>query len=112
MPPTIDLFAPGNNPFAEFLEEGEAGFRANLFARAAATGSQARERFFQRDVQNLFNIFTGRLGEQIRAGGPPNTTGEQFLNEIDLNRRFLSFAPASRGQGTAALAPATRTSFF
>ena len=108
MPPELQL----DNPFAGFLEESPSGFRANLFARPEVTGSLARQQFYQTQVDDLFNLFQGRLGEQIRAGGAPNLTGEQFLNQTDLNRRFMAQTPTQRGLGTAQFAPVARTSFF
>ena len=99
-------------PFLGFLEESPSGFRANLFSRPEVTGSLARQRFYQNQVDDLFNLFQGRLGEQIRSGGIPNLTGEQFLNQTDLNRRFMAQTPAQRGLGTTQFAPVARRSFF
>ena len=102
-----------NNPFAGFLEDSPEGFRANFFSRPGTRGSANRTQFFQREFENIQNQFLGQLGAQIRAGGQPNTTGEQFLNEFDFNRTLALAAPAQRGQGfQSRFAPTTRSFFF
>ncbi len=105
------LNEPFNNPFAQFLEDAPEGFRANLFSRPGVTSTPTRSRFFTNQFADIQNRFLGALGAQIRTGEQPTLTGEQFLNQFDPNRFFLSQAPAFRGQFPSRFAPRTRTLF-
>jgi len=107
----MSMFNEPFNAFADFLESSPEGFRANLFSRPGVTSTATRSRFFSNQFEDIQNRFLGALGAQIRAGEQPTLTGEQFLNQFDPNRFFLSQPPAFRGQFPSRFNPRTRTFF-
>ena len=99
------------NPFESFLEDAPEGFRARFFGRPETRGTPARARFFQSQFDEIQNLFLGRLGAQIEAGGQPDLRGGEFLDQLDLNQFFLSQSPFFRGALTSRFNPRARFIF-
>ena len=111
-----------NNPFGQnFLKDilGEEP-RTSFFSRVNEQGGTgtAQGRFFSGQFDNFQNEFFGLLGSQIRSNigsgsdQIPNLSFEDFLGDIDFNKRFRSLAPSLRGQaGQSRFRPPTRFNF-
>lgn len=87
--------------FKDLLEEERRAPFFSTVNRLGGTGTPVG-RFFNTQFQNFENEFFGKLGSQIQGGELPTLRFNDFLSNIDFDKRFRSLAPSLRGQGNQA----------
>ena len=79
------------------------------------TGLSPNQRsFFESSFDRIFNRFSGLLGQSVQNEDDPSSfpTFENFIQNFDFERDFMSMAPGQRpGGGTARFAPPTQFRF-
>lgn len=77
------------NPWAGFLEEEpKTGYFSYGDRFAGPSGSQRQGNFFQNQFNNIYDLYLGRLGTQIRQGLAPTEKWNDFLGGFDFNKWY------------------------
>ena len=113
--------ANGNNPFGDWLDNGDWGSlllaqmpQAAYYSSPAGLGfagqSPRRGRYYQQAYQDVFSDYLGNIGTSLRAGQEP-TTFQAFLETNPWTARYGRLPQTARGVTGMASNPRTRFLF-
>ena len=113
--------ANGNNPFGDWLDNGDWGRlllaqmpKAAYYSSPSGLGfagqSPRRGRYYQQAYQDVFSDYLGNIGTSLRAGQEP-TTFQAFLETNPWTARYGRLPQTARGVTGMASNPRTRFLF-